>query len=174
MSRVQTAGGILFDVIRPRAEDVRIDDIAAALAKQCRFNGHCRSFYSVADHSVRVSEACDPDDALWGLLHDASEAYLGDMVAPIKKLAELADYRELHFRVQSAVLARFGLGWPQPPSVGRADLEAVATEKRDLMVPCDGWERLPEPWSEVIRPRGIVEAEVVFLERFRLLTGGAG
>jgi hypothetical protein len=170
VSRVRTLSGSLFDVVNPRAEAIRIDDIAASLAKLCRFNGHCRPFYSVADHSIRVSEACEERDALWGLLHDASEAYLGDMVSPIKQLGELAQYRELHFRVQSAVLARFGLGWPQPASVGHTDLEAAATEMRDLT----GGDRshLPEPWPDTIHPRGIAEAEVAFLDRFAKLTGG--
>src|ERR1017187_10636100 len=78
---ITTFSGIHFWPLLPNPADIRIEDIAHALSNQCRFAGHAREFYSVAEHSVRVSQLCPPEDALWGLLHDASEAYLTDVPA---------------------------------------------------------------------------------------------
>src|SRR6266496_3875421 len=79
------ASGKWFNVFNPKPEDVDIRDIAHALSNQCRFTGHTKEFYSVAQHSVLVSTFCAPEDAAWGLLHDASEAYLSDIASPVKK-----------------------------------------------------------------------------------------
>jgi hypothetical protein len=79
---ITTFSGVLFRPLLPNPDDIRIADIAHALSQQYRFAGHTRTFYSVAEHSVRVSLLCRPDDALWGLLHDASEAFLTDVPAP--------------------------------------------------------------------------------------------
>src|SRR5271165_7548492 len=82
---IQTYTGRVMYPLDPRPEEINIIDIAHALSNLCRFTGHVRTFYSVAEHSVRVSQHCDPKDALWGLLHDASEAYLADMSRPMKR-----------------------------------------------------------------------------------------
>src|ERR1019366_9954250 len=82
---IRTYSGVRFKPLDPDPA-VGISDIAHALANQCRFGGHSSAFYSVAQHSVRVSEICAAEDALWGLLHDASEAYLVDVPAPLKQL----------------------------------------------------------------------------------------
>ena len=83
---IQTHLGIQFIVLEPRFENIHIGDIAHALSMNCRFNGHCKDFYSVAEHSVHVSRILDDDPnlALWGLLHDASEAYITDLPRPVK------------------------------------------------------------------------------------------
>jgi len=106
---ITTFSGISFWPLLPNPDDIRIDDIAHALAHQCRFAGHTRLFYSVAEHSVRVSQLCRPEDALWGLLHDASEAYLSDVPAPLKELPEFEPYRAAERNLQGAVAQRFGL-----------------------------------------------------------------
>src|SRR4051812_6540197 len=82
---MQTISGKAFFPLDPRPADVDIQDIAHALAFQCRFGGHVKEFYSVAEHSVRVSLICAHEDAKWGLLHDATEAYLSDIVRPVKR-----------------------------------------------------------------------------------------
>src|SRR4051812_30250690 len=79
---MQTFTGRQFWPVDPRADEIAIEDIARALAMTCRFGGHVRFHYSVAQHSFLVSLVCSPEHALWGLLHDASEAYLGDVVWP--------------------------------------------------------------------------------------------
>lgn len=141
---LQTFTGRAFYPLSPDPADVSIDDIAHSLSMQCRFTGHVRAFYSVAEHSVRVSRVVPPRDALWGLLHDASEAYLVDLCRPLKRHTELgAHYREIEAKVMAAICLRFGLGPVEPESVKQADRTLLVTEKRDLLGP----EPRPWPWS---------------------------
>ena len=114
----------------PKSEfDIR--DIANALSKQCRFNGHCNRFYSVAEHcywaSYYISDTRYMREAL---MHDASEAYIGDIPRPIKyAIPGLAEYEET---VHAAVFAHFGLQYPMPPAVHDIDDRLLATEVRRL------------------------------------------
>lgn len=166
---IQTAGGKQFFLDRPRSEDVDIDDIAHALSRLCRFTGHVRRFYSVAQHSVLVSYVCDPADALVGLLHDATEAYIGDVSSPLKSL--LPEYRVIEGRVWAAVAERFGLPAELPESVKHADAVLLATEKRDLLGPPPAsWGQWPDPLDVVIEPWSSDWARRDFLARFQELT----
>lgn len=86
-NEILTYTGKLVDPFNMRAEDIDIEDIAHALAHTCRFNGHTRRFYSVAEHSLYVYAACEMESIqtkLYALLHDAGEAYLPDIPSPIK------------------------------------------------------------------------------------------
>ena len=90
---VETYTGRSFDLFDPTPEDIHLPDIAAGLAHTCRFGGHCQTFYSVAHHSLHVSrELADagagPRLVLLGLLHDAGEAYVGDVPRPLKTNVE--------------------------------------------------------------------------------------
>lgn len=131
----QTATGLLVDLAVPDPSLIRIEDIAAALSRTCRFGGHLKAgvpFYSVAQHSVLVAEICPREFALQGLLHDAAEAYLGDMITPLKAL--LPGYVEIERRWLAAIGAVFGVNLvDKPPVVVEADARAMATERRDLM-----------------------------------------
>jgi len=170
LARILTFSGICFRPLEPRPEDVRIQDIAHALAHQCRFGGHTRTFYSIAQHSVLVSQLSHPEDALWGLLHDVSEAYLLDLARPLKALfnAYLAAERQL----QRCIVERFGLAPEQPANVTAADDWMLAIEYRDLMTPArDQYVATPpehakisaqETWSPEM-------AEREFLAQFELL-----
>ena len=156
--------------MEPTAGEVYIEDIAHALSLLCRFNGHCLRFYSVAEHSVRVSRALDGKAALWGLLHDAGEAYVGDVPRPAKRL--LPRFDEIEDRILRVVLTKYGLEWPAPDSVWRADDQLLVTEARDLM------SAAPEPWgidatplAEPIVPWSPEEAKRAFLARFVELGG---
>lgn len=168
-----SASGRRFWPFDPRPEDVHLEDIAHALSLQCRFCGNVSAFLSVGQHSVMVSRICAPYAALAGLLHDASEAYLGDVIRPIKKL--LPTYEAIEDGVMRAVCVRFGLGaddealWRE---VKRADNVALSTEMRDLAraggkltepaePPMD--ERIVESWSPEVAKRR-------FLERFHELS----
>ena len=169
MSWIQTYGGRQFWPLAPDARDLDIADIAHSLSLLCRFNGHCRAFYSVAEHSVRVSDILPPHLALWGLLHDAAEAYLGDLTRPLKQ--DAAWFNQAEARLLEVVADAFGLAWPMPAAVLQADDVLLATEARDLMAaPPAPWRLDVDPLPEPIRPLSPGEAEALFLKRFGELT----
>ncbi len=96
---METFTGLEVDPLKLRPEDIQIEDIAHSLSLQCRYGGHCRVFYSVAQHSMLVSERLStPLLKLYGLLHDAAETYFGDMVTPLKKLVPQFESHELAAR----------------------------------------------------------------------------
>lgn len=167
---ITTFTGGRFYVLEPRVEDVRIADIAHALSLQCRFTGHLREFYSVAQHSVLVSRNCDSADALWGLLHDASEAYIGDMSAPLKHQPEMSRYRTTERRIMEVIAEKFGLSAKEPASVRTADRRMLLTEARDLGIDVEGWYVEHRPFDKMIQPWAPRIAETAFLSRFEELT----
>ncbi len=118
-----------------RPEDLDIEDIAHALSMQCRFAGHTRIFYSVAEHSVLVSKHLPPELALVGLLHDAAESLVQDIIRPIKIQPSMQGYRDIEQLAEHAVCVAFDLPYPFPPEIKDADLRALATERRDLIKP---------------------------------------
>jgi len=124
---------------------------------------------SVADHSVRVSRVCAPEDALWGLLHDATEAYVNDLAAPFKKM--LPDYAAVEESVLTAVAKAFGLELPIPESVKRADRVLLRTEQRDLL-PAHDWTKVLDvpPLDEPVVPLPPGRAAAAFLGRYAELT----
>lgn len=170
---ITTYTGLRFYPLDPRREDVNIVDIAHSLSNTCRFIGHCNSFYSVAQHSVLVSHACDRKDALWGLLHDASEAYVCDIPPQIKKSPELAAYGRIERAVLDCVCSRFGLRRLEPPSVKSADRRMFATEARDMTV-LKGRQVTTgaEPFDFTIDPWDPETAFIRYIARFNELTGG--
>lgn len=175
---IETFMAEAFEPMRPDPSKILISDIAHALSHICRFNGHTREFYSVAEHSVRVSWLLqDLEESkrvqLWGLLHDASEAYLCDVPSPLKALPTFEAYRVAEGVVQGAVCERFGITKKMPDAVARADRALLATEARDLMP------FVPEHWGgievealvERITPWQPTEAKRKFMRRFCELYG---
>jgi len=167
--------GLYFNLENPEPSLVDIEDIAHALSNICRYTGHCSEFYSVPQHSVLGSYTVPQCDALAGLLHDAAEAYIGDVAAPLKGM--LPDYRAVERRMELAVFRRFGLPDELPASVKWADRVLLRTEQRDLMgadshvwAAAEGVQPLPGR----IKPFTPVQSKGVFLERFWQLTGAAG
>ena len=174
---IQTYGGRKFHPLDPRPGDVRITDVAHALSNLCRFTGHSRYFYSVAEHSVRASWHVPAEDAMWALLHDASEAYVNDLARPVKRSPGLAFYREAERRLQGVICVAFGLPLEEPMSVRIADLRMLMTERRDLMAtPPEPWAETDEPYPERIgRPWQPHAARAEFRARFdELLRNGLG
>ncbi|NJL72857.1 MAG: phosphohydrolase [Candidatus Competibacteraceae bacterium] len=181
---MQTASGRKFWPLDPKPEDVDIEDIAHALANICRFGGHTTEFYSVAQHSLhtraivqRVLGGLHPKEEFAALLHDASEAYLGDVIRPLKVHWEFTFYRRIEARVQAVINERFGLPADAHRSemVRYADEVALATEKRDLLRESEGarWQTqaAPDPDSVHAMPWSQPTAKAWFLKTFRELGG---
>jgi hypothetical protein len=174
---IQTFTGRKFFPLAPRVDDIDIHDIAHALANCCRFTGHCRSFYSVAQHSVLASVLVETVNAsapsqlqLWALMHDASEAYLCDLASPVKR--QINGYADAEAALMKLIAKRFGLPWPMPAAVKTVDRRLVVTEKRDLFgVPPGSWQIRGRPFRRKIDSWAPLEAEETFLSRFRELSG---
>ena len=166
-----TNSGEKIRILNLKPEQINIDDIAKSLSKLCRYNGHCDEFYSVAEHSVYVSRCCDIEDAKWGLLHDATEAYVGDMIRPVKNLPILKPYKELEDSVMLIICEKFGLDPEMPESVKIADNVVLMKEKDTICSNFPDWEwgdeipRYPGP----IRCLSPNEAERIFMNRFNEL-----
>lgn len=167
---MQLISGAPFWPLEPDIERIEIEDIAHALSMQCRFAGHVTRFYSVAEHCVHVSHAVPLEDALWGLLHDAAEAYLVDLPRPVKPF--LHGYRDAETRLLRAVAARFGLAPEMPQSVHEADNRILMNERDALLASSHipwGWNAQPLP-DVVIQGWEPGAAKAHFLHYFYELT----
>ena len=170
---IETYSGIRFRPFVPHVPDIRLVDIAHALSHQCRFSGHSREFYSVAEHSVRVSWLLgtwghSARVQLWGLMHDASEAYLQDVAAPLKRTSSFESYRDAERELMRAICECFSLQKKEPDVVRQADAVLLATEARDLMpFREDHWATLTEaPLETPITPWTPTAAKRKFISRF--------
>src|SRR3990172_6601511 len=114
-----------------RPDDLNIIDIAHSLSMQCRFNGHCLRYYSVSEHCCFVSDACSDENKLWGLLHDAAEAYLSDIPRPIKPY--LIEYTKCENALMGVIAERYGLPLPVPEEVKRLDTAILVNERDQAM-----------------------------------------
>lgn len=128
---IQTYLGKYFDYREPEEYHYEILEIAHALSHQARFTGHTFFHYSVAQHSVLVAKLVPPELKLTALLHDASEAYLVDIPRPLKAL--LPDYVRLEERTMSAIAKYYGLIFPFPEAIKRADNMLLLAEKQQLL-----------------------------------------
>jgi len=170
---IQTISGRKFPLAEPDPNQIDIEDIAHALSMLCRFNGHCTQFYSVAEHSVHVSHEINDDLALAGLLHDAAEAYLGDVPSPLKK--ELSQFKTFEHRMEMAIGTRFNID-PELLSCAelkRADLQLLVDEKQALMItPTEPWPNNAPPTKDPSRIQcwNNEEAKQQFLARYKELT----
>lgn len=171
---IQTASGGMFHILDPQPEEIKIEDIAHALGMLCRFTGHGRLFYSVAEHSVFASRL-DQKNPLWALLHDASEAYIADLNRPLKHFTQAGPaYLEVEKIVMNAICKKFGLPLEQPESVHKADNMMLYIEKDQLMWPME-WDT---KWGEPPKEKSIIKlggwspqiAKAEFLHRFYELT----
>lgn len=128
---IKTYSGYTLNFLAPKPGMIFVDDIAQGLSQVCRFAAQSSEFYSVAQHSVLVSRLVPQKYARWGLMHDAAEAFMGDMARPLKRL--IPQYKELEIRLMKAIAERFDLPWPQPDCVKEADQVALALEGSKFM-----------------------------------------
>jgi 5'-nucleotidase len=172
---MQTFTGRVFPLETFDPDAIGIEDIAHALGMLCRFQGQCQKFYSVAEHSVHVSHEIEPNLALLGLMHDAAEAYLGDVPTPLKK--SMPGFQQTEDELMKLISEKFGFVFPEKDTVEevelkRADMQLLADEKEVVMG------REPKPWSKIFEVKNSDriqcwspgEAKDKFLERFRELT----
>lgn len=179
---IETFTGKQFHFLDPAVEEFDIIDISTALANQCRFTGHVKSFYSVAEHSVLCSTLVHEwggtmQQQLQALLHDGTEAYLTDVASPVKPF--LGDYKPMEKNIWSKLAVAFEVPAEFFPIVKRADLGALLIEAEHLM-PSKGKEwsqyaewakeagELPKLLPMCLSPR---QARLVFLRRFDTITG---
>lgn len=138
MNTIKAFSGLVLDLDDPRPEMISADDISHALSQICRFGGHARRFYSVAEHSVLVADVVeaaggDQIEQMIALTHDAHKAYLGDIPSPLKHA--LSDYPEMSLRVKGAIAAALNIPSPSlsTPRIAEAERFVGAFEDEQLM-----------------------------------------
>lgn len=152
---IQTYTGVAFDLLDPSPDMVELEDIAHSLSLLCRYTGHSSRFYSVAEHSLevaRLAAKCSPEQraipmARWGLMHDAAEAYVGDMSAPLKSV--LPKYKRIEREISGAVISRFGIDLGDgtiQKVIKHFDRVMLVTEAKALMGPA------PKDWGIGVEP----------------------
>jgi 5'-deoxynucleotidase YfbR-like HD superfamily hydrolase len=164
---IQTHTGKQFWPFEPKVEDIDIIDIAHSLSNICRYNGHSKNFYSVAEHSILVASALPDHLKLYGLMHDAAEAYFSDIPQPIKKY--LSDIEELENCLMEKICLAFDLPNPMPQEVKQADLAIIADEKEQVMAVQIDWYNTNFSHGPLgvkinfLHPR---ESKILFLKKF--------
>lgn len=170
---IRLLSGTLFDYSAPHEADVKIEDIAAALSKVCRFAGHIPYFYSVAQHAVNTSYIVDPEHAFTALMHDTAEAFTNDLPTPLKHA--IPAVKELEVKIEAAMAARFGFQYPLPWAVKLADLQMLGLEKVHIKQDFSHWSILDGIEFEHLRDKCWLwawpahSAEEAFLERYEEL-----
>ena len=144
---IRTYTGKKFHFLDPQSDEIDITDIAHSLSMQCRFTGHTRFHYSVAQHSVLVAwwlERAGFDDRTQfaGLMHDAAEAYIADLSRPIKGLPGLVGYREIEQQIAAAINRKFDCFQPESESlaISQADRALCEIEGKALVAEWEGKE----------------------------------
>ncbi|WYW01922.1 deoxyribonucleoside 5' monophosphate phosphatase [Pseudomonas phage vB_PpuM-Pori-4] len=152
-----THSGKRFELADPKPEMVCIEDIAIALSRQTRFNGHCDRFYSVAYHSYLIAEQLPDRLKLEGLLHDAAEAYIGDISSPLKRIikAHWPGFKAFETRIEEVVFEALGVPLTNDPLIKEADLRILANE-HDLLMP-----QTEHEWSML---KGVVPFEWIHFD----------
>ncbi len=182
-SGVRTRSGRKFHPFRPRVEEIAIEDIACGLSRRFRYGGQTDVPYTVAQHSVEVSRRVPPADALWGLLHDAAEAWTPDIQASIKDAfcvhgaGGFVPFAVIERRILWKVACAFGMGMHVPATVLDADLRCRATERlwifagKEPAWPASVCGNGAKPYADWSRPRDLstYEIEAEFLARFEEL-----
>jgi 5'-deoxynucleotidase YfbR-like HD superfamily hydrolase len=168
---IQTFTGRKFNFLNPDPQSISIEDIGQALSQQCRFSGHLRWSYSVAQHSVLCSLAVDtrsPIVKIQALMHDAQEAYVVDLPRPLKRCGKIVGYDEIEEACWLAVAKRFDIPPKLDSAVKEVDTRMMMTERRDLMsTSSENWATESfKPYSFRIEPWIQDYAKHRFIKRF--------
>lgn len=165
MSWMVTNSGKKFDFKRVSAKNICLQDIAHSLSYTCRYNGQCHAFYSVAEHAMNMADyilrmGLEKDGEITqatlaradqALLHDAAEAYCGDMVSPLK--AVFPEFKEYEHKLMFKIFKKYHLGVELHPFVKEADTRIMLNEKARLFPPDHplwGWEHQLAPLEGVV------------------------
>jgi hypothetical protein len=177
-SWITTYKGHKFYPLDPDPDDIDIMDIAHALSNSCRWTGHVSQFYSVAQHCVLVSQNCKPENALGGLLHDATEAYLSDISRPVKYSEKMDGYRDIEANLEKVISEKYNLPYPMTIDVKKADDDLLLSEAFTFFRPVPEWasNRIKDLGLE--KPSIVIDggyqpaiAKGLFLRRFFELNG---
>lgn len=170
-----TFTGKKFNLLEPRLEMIDFEDIAHSQAMQCRWTGHCKHHYSIAQHGYYCSFLGPEETALKRLVHDGSESYLGDMNRPLKHYTNAGDaYRRVEWPIQDLVYEAAGVSGPEDASVKIADEAMLYAELNQLLPPLD-FEVSNNPFGNSKAANIVIEewspkyAERMFAERFEQL-----
>ena len=173
---METYSGWCIDLLSPAKELIQIEDIAHGLALQCRFNGACMKFYSVAQHSIKVAELLPPELQLEGLLHDAAEAYTGDITRPMKAVLGAGYLPVIEAGFNRVLIEKFNLSpkFPHNLELIGADLLLLKSEAAVLMESHGlTWSSIPQQYDHYLIPitpiRKWKAAERNFLNEFERL-----
>ncbi|KKN56258.1 hypothetical protein LCGC14_0574030 [marine sediment metagenome] len=184
INHIATFTGKSFDLLNPEPEMVCIEDIARSLAYQCRYTGHTRKFYSVAQHCALMAMNEDlPGDPMVKLLHDAAETYIGDIAKPWKNLLFVGNFGAPHLpavpvkvfeaKIQDVIGLALGVALSHSAEVKESDIRMMATEVRDLMPvmpPGFVWGvDVSNPVEETIIPWLPDASEQIFLAVYQML-----
>lgn len=175
-----TSTGRKFFPLDPRPEDVDIRDIARGLSMTCRYAGQVRKFYSVAEHCYHVSVHVPKEFALEGLLHDSSEAYIGDMIRPLKHQPEMYEFRRAETAIEAAVARRFALETtPEAHEAVKEIDNRILVDEINALSACPEYYLVTPGLGDVprlgvhLRCWDPKRAEIMFLSRFKELTRAA-
>ena len=162
---VYTNRGNQLDLTDPKPNAVDIDDIGWSLSNVCRFGGHSKVFFSLAEHAVAVSYMVSEKLAGQAFAYNFPCAYLGDMW-----VSKHFHWTVERWRVWKAISERFGVRYDIYGDVEFADRLATSTELRELTTfPTSAWSGLPQPMSVDVEPIGKEHAYHIFLRRYRSL-----
>ena len=174
-----TFTGRRFWPLDPRPNEVDIRDIAHSLSLKCRYGGHTRRHFSVAEHCCLMAghfiRLGRPDLARWALMHDGAEAYgLGDAIRPVKPF--LDGFAAIEAEVAEAIFVHVGLSGEMPPEVKAADNAIIGDEARAMFSPAQireaGWVLDWEPLGVTVTGQRAEWAEANFLTLFHMLFPG--
>ena len=142
MTILTSWSGVDINITSPQASDIHIKDIAHSLSMICRYNGTTRYHYSVAQHSLAVANVAQkmgypPEQVLYALLHDATEAYICDIPRPLKSL--LSEYRKIEQSLNQVIMDKFGISGVDTTTVDVIDYNIVYDEALEVLDKTPSW-----------------------------------